>query len=277
MTFLQKEHYNIEDLLSIMELLRTQCPWDREQTHQSIRKNFIEETYEAVEAIDKNDANLLREELGDVLLQVIFHTQIEKESGGFAFDDVCDGICKKLIFRHPHIFSDVVASTSDQVLSNWDSLKQVEKHQTTAIQTLQSVPRTLPALMRSEKVQHRAAKAGFDYSETDGAMQDLRSEVDELSQAIAAGTQAEIEEELGDLLFAAVNVSRFVEVNAEEALTRACDKFTTRFAEVERLATEQGIDMRAAGIHVLDDLWKEVKKQNKKLLEVFEHDKGRTD
>ena len=144
-----KEHYTIDDLLHIMRILRGEggCPWDREQTHASIRKNMIEETYETVEAIDRQDSGMLREELGDVLLQVVFHTQMEQERGVFNFDDVCDGICQKLILRHPHIFGDVVAKTSDQVLKNWDEIKKKEKGQTSAAQTLRSVPAVLPALM----------------------------------------------------------------------------------------------------------------------------------
>jgi tetrapyrrole methylase family protein/MazG family protein len=274
MAFLQKDRYGIEDLLAVMKLLREKCPWDREQTHQSIRKNFIEETCEAVEAIDLRDADLLREELGDVLLQVVFHSRIEEESGGFGFQDVCDGICKKLVYRHPHIFAETRADTADQVLKNWDALKKEEKHQTTVTQTLRAVPRTFPATMRCEKVQKRAARSGFDYTDAAWAMRDLKSEVEELSEAIGSGDQAAIKEELGDLIFSAVNVSRFVKVDAEEALGESCDKFIARFEQVEGLAEKRGIDMYGAGVHVLDELWREVKTQNKKKLEVLEHDKG---
>jgi len=262
MEFQQKERYGINDLLNIMTLLRSPggCPWDREQSHQSIRKNFIEETYEVVEAIDLEDSDMLREELGDVLLQVVFHTQMEAEKGSFGFDDVCDGICKKLISRHPHIFSDVEARTSAQVLRNWEEIKKQEKHQTTHTQALRSVPKVLPSLMRSEKVQSRAAKAGFDYPDTEWAMGDLRSEVEELAQAIGEQNPSAVEEELGDLLFAVVNVSRFVSVDAEHSLEQACDKFITRFAAVERMARERGISMGEADIDSLNHLWQEAKK-----------------
>lgn len=153
----------ISDLRAITGLLRAPdgCPWDREQTHESIRGNFIEETYEVVEAIDTSDTELLEEELGDVLLQVVFHACIEEEKGGFDFEDVTDGICRKLILRHPHVFGDVNADTTEQVLSNWDKIKQRSKHQTTVTETLSSVAKSLPALMRAEKLIGRAAKAGY--------------------------------------------------------------------------------------------------------------------
>ena len=264
MGFQQKKEYNIDDLLAIMELLRSPggCPWDREQTHGSIRKNFIEETYEVAEAIDNGDTALLREELGDVLLQVVFHTEIEREQGSFTFDDVCDGVCKKLILRHPHIFSDVIADTPEEVLSNWEDIKKQEKRQTTQTQVLQSVPRTLPALMRSEKVQHRAAKVGFDYPGVQGALSDLRSEVDELSEAIRCGSPEDIAGELGDVLFSAANVARHCKLDSEQALGRSCDKFVSRFAGVEQLATQRRIDMTQADIKTLDSLWQEVKNKD---------------
>lgn len=261
MRFQKKENYGIDDLLRIMELLRSEdgCPWDRVQTHQSIRKNFIEETYEVAEAIDQDDASLLKEELGDVLLQVVFHTEMEREAGRFNFDDVCDGICRKLILRHPHIFSDTVAETPEQVLSNWEDIKKVEKKHTTQAQVLRSVPRTLPALMRSEKVQARAAKVGFDYKDVTGALKDLRSEVAELEEAIAAGGQAAMAEELGDVLFSAANVARFIDVDSEQALGAASDKFVNRFTKVEKLAEERNIDMKSSDMELLDTLWREIK------------------
>lgn len=266
MAFQQRERYGIGDLLAIMELLRSPegCPWDREQTHGSIRKNFIEETYEAVEAIDAADSELLREELGDVLLQVVFHTQMEQEQNRFDFGDVCDGICKKLILRHPHIFADTSVNSAGEVLRNWEEIKRREKRQETHAQSVESVPRALPALMRSQKVQSRAAKSGFDYPDAAWAISDLRSEVDELAGAVACGDAAGVDEELGDVLFSAVNVARFVGVDAEQSLTRSCDKFVARFALVEQLARERGIDMREAGIDSLNGLWAEAKIMNVK-------------
>lgn len=261
MEFRPKPKYAMDDLLDIMKLLRSPegCPWDREQTHQSIRVNFIEEVYEAAEAIDLDDAELLQEELGDVLLQVVFHAQMESERKVFDFADVVDGICKKLIVRHPHIFADVVAETPAEVLRNWEDIKQQQKGQTKQIQALESVPKTLPSLMRSAKIQHRAAKVGFDYPDAGQAFNHMRSELEELSEAISRQDQNAIEEEFGDLLFSAVNVSRFLKVNAENALEKACNKFIRRFSQVEQIAEERGIDMKSAGIDSLDSLWGEVK------------------
>lgn len=165
-------------------------PWDREQDHHSIRRNFIEETYEVCEAIDNDDPVLLQEELGDVLLQVAFHARMEEEAGRFDFGDVCDGICKKLIVRHPHVFGETKVADSGEVLVNWDRIKERTKGQKTATETLRSVSAALPALMRSEKVQHRAAKVGFDYPDTGGALRDLESEVAELREAISEGDAA---------------------------------------------------------------------------------------
>lgn len=261
MPFQEKPAYSISDLLQIMEILRSPegCPWDREQTHQSIRRNFIEETYEAVEAIDTGDTALLKEELGDVLLQVVFHVRMEEEAGRFSFDDICDGICKKLIHRHPHIFSDVNAETSEEVLRNWESIKRQEKEQETVTQSLEQVSKALPALIRSEKVQKRAARVNFDYDDVSGAFADMESEVRELQEAILEGDSDHREEELGDLLFATVNVARFLEIDPENALTKSTDKFVSRFSNVEALAKEREIDVETAGYQVLDSLWKEVK------------------
>lgn len=244
-----------------MRLLRSPegCPWDREQDHHSIRKNFLEETYEVAEAIDNEDPELLREELGDVLLQVAFHACMEEEAGRFNFDDVCDGICKKLVLRHPHVFQAIQVSGTGEVLTNWDKIKEKTKGQTTYTETLESVPKVLPSLMRSEKIQHRAAKSGFDYPAADDAMKDLESEILELREAIAEGDSAHVDEELGDLLFAAVNVSRFVHTDAEESLGRACDKFIQRFAVVEKLARERGLSMNEQPLEELDKLWREAK------------------
>lgn len=263
MDFTLKPSYDIGDLLAIMRLLRGEggCPWDAEQDHHSIRKNFLEETYEVLEAIDAEDAELLKEELGDVLLQVVFHARMEEEAGRFGFQDVCDEICKKLIVRHPHVFAQTTVADSGEVITNWDKIKQETKGQKTASETLRSVPVVLPALMRSEKVQHRAAKVGFDYPDTAWAMKDLDSEVAELKEAIAEGDQAHIEEELGDLLFSAVNVARFVHADAEQSLTKSCEKFIGRFEQVEAIAQECGVDMKTAPMEELDKLWKQAKKR----------------
>ena len=232
---------------------------DRVQTHESIRKNLIEETYEAVEAIDCKNSDMLKEELGDVLLQVVFHAQMEAEEGRFTFDDVADGICQKLIVRHPHIFSDTKADSADEVLDNWNRIKQETKGQKTATETLNAVPRQLPALMRSEKVQSRARKAGFDYCDVQAAYAELRSEVDELNDAMLDGDLAHIAEEIGDTLFAAVNVARFYDMDPEELLTRSCDKFISRFAKVEVQAVAEQIELKQAEEETLGRLWNTAK------------------
>ncbi len=258
-----KDKYNIEDLLAIMRILRAPggCPWDAEQTHESIRRNFIEETYEVIEAIDNKDSELLCEELGDSLMQVVFHAQIEQDMGGFSIDDVCDGVCKKLIVRHPHVFGDVVADTTEKVLDNWDAIKMQTKSQKTQAEVLDSVSHALPALIRAHKVQHKASKCGFDWKSVDGALDKLSEEIEELREAIKSGDSAACFEELGDVLFSAVNVSRFADVEPEHALSESCNKFISRFAKVEALATERGVDMKSATLAELDALWDEIKTQ----------------
>ena len=256
-----KEKYNVYDLVEIMRILRSEggCPWDIKQTHESIKKNLIEETYETIEAINKNDPDMLREELGDVLMQVVFHTQIEREKGVFDIDDVADENCKKLIERHPHVFGEVNVNSVDDVLTNWDAIKRKTKGHKSTSQAIDSVPRELPALMRAAKIQSKAAKAGFDWDEVGGALDKLSEEIAELKAAIVNGDKANINEELGDVLFSAVTVSRFVDTDAEEALTDATDKFVARFKTVEKLAAERNIDMKQSDIETLDRLWDEAK------------------
>ena len=208
--FLTKTRYDFADLCTIMKLLRAPggCPWDREQTHRSIRKNLIEETYEVVEAIDNDDSVLLREELGDLMLQVVFHARMAEEEGAFDIGDVCDEICRKLIVRHPHIFSDVTASTSGEVLDNWDKIKRATKKQKSTTESMQSVSRALPSLMRAYKLGEKAAKTGFDFPDAASAADGLREELDELTEAVRIGDAQAVREETGDLLFAADNVAR---------------------------------------------------------------------
>lgn len=256
-----KQKYNVDDLVEIMRILRSEdgCPWDREQTHESIRKNFIEETYEAIEAINKADSHLLCEELGDVLMQVVFHAQMEAEKQVFDFSDVADGVCKKLIERHPHVFGDVEVQSADDVLVNWDKIKSASKQRKTTADKMQSVPRELPALMRADKIQSQAAKVGFDWDTPDAALQKIPEETEELLQAVKAGDRENTFEELGDLLFAVVNTARKLHIDPEEALTAATDKFQSRFTKVEELAQARGVDMSASTLETLDRLWDEVK------------------
>ena len=257
--FEYKQHYTVKDLEEIVRILRAPggCPWDAEQTHESIRRNFLEEAYEAVEAIDEGSAEHLREELGDVLLQIVLHARMEEEQGRFDLNGVADGICRKLIYRHPHVFGEVKVSGTGEVLSNWEDLKRKEKGQETNADALSAVARSLPALWRAEKVQKKAKKAGFDWPDVSGALDKLFEEIEELKTAVAEG--ANVEEELGDLLFSAVNVSRFVNVDAEQALTKATDKFIDRFRKVEAQAKAEGRPMEAMSLAELDALWERAK------------------
>lgn len=257
----QKEKYTYEDLVAIMKRLRGEngCPWDREQDHKSIRKNLIEETYEVVEAIDAESDVMLKEELGDLLLQIVFHAQMAEEEGAFDQGDVADGICKKLILRHPHIFGETKVNGSGEVLKNWEDIKKVEKGYQSQSQVLKSVPAVLPALMRSQKVQQKAAKVGFDWDNVDGAMEKVEEELSELKEAMEEKDKAHIDEEMGDLLFACVNVSRFLETDAEEVLSSACVKFIRRFEIMEKLAKKEKKDMQNMKLFELDDLWEKAK------------------
>lgn len=236
MDFQFKDKYNIDDLISLITLLRAPggCPWDREQTHTSIKSNFIEETYEVIEAINKNSISGLREELGDVLLQIALHCEMESEKGNFTFNDVCDELCKKLIVRHPHVFGDAVANNTKEALDSWDSVKASLKGTKTASSKMDSIALELPALMRAQKVQSKASKVGFDWESQDGAFSKLNEEINELKIAISHNNQAEIEDEFGDVLFSCVNISRFIGVDSEEALKASTDKFITRFKLVEK-------------------------------------------
>jgi tetrapyrrole methylase family protein/MazG family protein len=261
MDFVFKNSYNINDLIGIMKILRSEngCPWDREQNHKSIRKDFIEEVYEAIEAIDTDDVELLKEELGDVLLQVVFHSQIETENNSFTFNDVVNDVCQKLIIRHPHVFGDTKVSGSDEVLKNWNNIKQDTKGQETYTETLESICRALPALMRAQKTGQRAKRAGMDFPDIDSAVVRLEDEVSELKQALKSNNSELIEDEIGDVFFSAVNVSRLAGIDAEEALSKATDKFIKRFAAAEKMIRCDGQDMKALTIDELDAYWQKAK------------------
>lgn len=255
-------HYGINELLQIMQVLRSEngCPWDKEQTHASIRQDLLEECYEAVEAIDCDSVPMMREELGDVLLQVVFHCQIEAEQSHFTFEDICDELCRKLVVRHPHVFGQVQVSSSEDVLRNWDAIKQETKQQSTASETLDSVCKALPALMYAQKLGKRAGRAGMDWNSAKDAFAYIRRETDELEHAMAQGSQAEIEEELGDLLFSCVNTARHLHIDAETALRGAANKFLRRFKETERLVLADSHQMSDLPLEVLDTYWAQAKK-----------------
>lgn len=251
--FKEKENYNFDDLVEIVRILRAPggCMWDREQTHKSIRRNFIEETYEVVEAIDNDDTELLKEELGDVLLQVVFHAAIEQENSVFDINDVADGVCKKLIYRHPHVFGKTNVNSTEEVMTNWDALKQKEKNQKTVTDSLKSVARSLPSLIRAEKIQKKAAKAGFDWQNVNQAIDKVREELSEIQNA----DKNQIGEEVGDMLFAAVNVARMLGVEPEHALEKAADKFILRFERVEYMEK----NLADLSFDELLGLWKQAK------------------
>ncbi len=250
----------LQRLLRIMARLRAPdgCPWDREQNHQSLRKSVIEEAYEVAAAINSGDDENLREELGDLLLQVVFHAQLASEEGRFSFDTVAQAIVEKLVRRHPHVFGTESASDSAAVLTRWEEIKRAEKGAKVS-SILDGVSEGLPGLLHAEKVQKRAAKVGFDWSEVPPVIAKVREEIGEVEAAIADGDPGAIEDEIGDLLFATVNLARKVHVDGEVALQRATEKFSTRFRAVETLATERSLNLEKMTLAELDALWDEVK------------------
>ncbi len=228
---LEKEHYDFEDLSAIMRILRSEdgCPWDREQTHGSIRSALIEETYEVVEAIDRDDPILLREELGDLLFQIFFHAQIETEEGRFGTSEVVDDICKKMIYRHPHVFGTVSVENSDEVLKNWEALKTEEKQRNTLVDKLRAIPPMMPALMRASKVSKKAGRA----AECDAheLIEALEHEITTIKNAVAEPTSEDAYKQIGELLLRVTDLSRAMEVDAEHALYRATNRMIDQIAE----------------------------------------------
>lgn len=256
-----KDRYDFSDLCLLTEVLRHPkgCPWDREQTHKSIRKNMLEEAYEAAEAIDNEDPASLCEELGDVMLQTVLHADISRSEGGFDIGDVCTGICKKLIIRHPHVFGDVTVSSTGEVLSNWESIKQATKGVKTATESIEGISKALPALVRAQKIGQKAARQHFDFANADEALSKAEEEVKELREALSEGDIAHIEEETGDLLLSVVNTARLAGVDAEEALHKANAKFCRRFAVVESLAASDGGVLSEKTEEEMLSLWEKAK------------------
>ena len=255
-----REHYTIDDLRRIVAILRHPggCPWDAEQTHESLCRCLMEECCEVLEAIDRRDDALLCEELGDVLLQVVFHASLAEDTGRFDLDAVADGICKKMIFRHPHVFGGAEPEKdAESVLVSWDAIKRREKHQRTTTQAMDSVARSLPALWRAEKLQKKAADDGFDWPDIQGALSKLDEEVGELHQAVQDG--ANVAEELGDVLFAAVKAARFAGVDPEDALNAACEKFIRRYGAVEQGARDRGVSVSDLTLEEMTGLWNAAK------------------
>ena len=259
--FLCKESYDLRDFVALITFLRSPggCPWDQVQTHESIRRNFLEETYEACEAIDAGDTAHLKEELGDVLMQVLFHTDIEREAGHFDIDDVADAACRKLVYRHPHVFGQVHVDGSEQVLSNWEKLKGVEKQaeRVTLTDQLRAIPAMEPALMRAQKVGKKAAC--FDFADADEVYAKLAEEIAEVRAASASGDDAAVEEELGDLLLTVTSLARKLGVKSEEALMHATDKFIDRFERVEHAVRARGQNMADLSMTELNAVWDGIK------------------
>jgi tetrapyrrole methylase family protein/MazG family protein len=253
----------METLARLMDILQGEqgCPWDREQTHLSLRPYLIEEAYEVLEAIDNDDSAALAEELGDLLLQVVFHAHIAERENRFDLVDCIEAISRKLIRRHPHVFNGLKVSGTDEVLVNWQRIKQSERETGAREGLLDGIPKGLPALAEAYKLQHKAKQVGFDWPNIEGAWNKLREELRELEVAIDSHKQAEITSEAGDALFSLVNVCRFINVEPETALREASRRFKHRFDEVARLSEEKGLNPAACGLEMLDRLWDEVKRR----------------
>ena len=256
-----KEKYDLNDFIRIIDVLRGPggCPWDIKQTHESLKLNAVEEAWEVVDAIDEGSAAHLREELGDLLMQVIFHASIEKERGGFTLDDVADEAVKKLVHRHPHVFADVKADTPEEVLTNWDAIKRADRGQQSTDSVMDGIPKGLPGLMRSQKIQNKAGKLGFDWPDVSGAMDKLREEVGELQEGIDAGDVENIKEEIGDALFSVVNVARFFKVDSEECMHAACAKFIRRFRYLEEGAARRGLRLEDMSLGQMEEIYQEAR------------------
>ena len=257
---LKKDKFVFDDLVNIVVILRSEqgCPWDKEQTHKSIRNDFIEETYEVIEAIDTDDPVLLREELGDVLLQVVFHARIEEQEGRFDINDVANDICAKLIHRHPHVFADVFADNSEQVLKNWESIKSEEKQRVTVTDKLRAIPPMYPALLRAQKVGKKASC--FDFANAEQARDKVLEEVVEVMEV--TDNPEEAQKEIGDLLLAVTSLARMIGVNAEEALFQATNRFIDRFEAIEKCVTDQGLDITQVDRDELEKIWDQNKKNS---------------
>lgn len=239
------------------------CPWDREQTHRSLLQCLLDETYEFFDAVDKNESAKIKEELGDLLLQVMLHSQIGSEEDGFAIEDVARGINEKLIRRHPHVFGATEATTPQEVTANWEQIKQEERKKQHRTCLVDDIPEAMPALFRAQKIQRRVARVGFDWQDAGPALDKVEEEFGEFREAVASGDHPHAVEELGDIIFALVNVARHNGINAEEALRATNNKFIRRFRFVENAFNKAGIDIKTASLEELDRFWEEAKKEEK--------------
>ncbi|ABN53855.1 MAG TPA: nucleoside triphosphate pyrophosphohydrolase [Hungateiclostridium thermocellum] len=256
-----KEKYTFDDLVEIMKILRSEngCPWDRVQNHESLKKYLIEETYEVLEVIDLNDKKRLCEELGDLLLQIVFHAQIASEDNEFDINDVITGICRKMVQRHTHVFGTDKADTAEEVLANWEEIKKKEKGMESQTEVLKSVPSNLPALMRSYKVQQKASQVGFDWKDIDSVFEKVYEEINELRDVYKSKDVERINDELGDVLFSIVNLSRFLKVQPELALMGSVNKFIERFEFIEKEAAKSGRTLSEMSLDEMDELWNKAK------------------
>lgn len=258
------EQGRFDRLMEIMRKLRAPggCPWDAEQTHESLKRYLLEEAYEVIETIDAADDAHLKEELGDLLLQPVFHAAIAEERGAFTMDEVLDAINDKLVRRHPHVFGEAVIESSEAQVANWEKIKKGEKgdERKTA---LSGIPPALPALMQAQKITEKAARVGFDWEHTDQVFAKVMEELHEFEEAMLSGSQEEMESELGDLLFAIVNLGRFLSIDPEEALRKTIRRFTSRFGYVEKTLHERGTTLQASTLAEMDALWDEAKKLEK--------------
>ncbi len=255
---------NIARLLKIMARLRGPggCPWDREQTHQSIRHNLIEECYETIDALDAGDTDAFKDELGDLLLQVVFHAQMASEDGKFDFDAVAKSINDKLVRRHPHVFGTTKARNSAEVLQQWEAIKKSEKRATRMVH-VEDLPKHLPALLKPDKVQRKVARVGFDWKRTKDVVSKIEEEVREVKGALASKSRKHFEEEIGDLLFAVVNLARFENLQAEELLNRSTAKFVKRFQTIEKAVHASGRRLEDCTIEELNSLWESAKRKRR--------------
>lgn len=251
----------LKRLIEIIKILRQECPWDRVQTHETLTKCMIEEAYEVVDAIQNEDTANLREELGDVLLQVVFHSNLSENEGDFDITDVINEECEKMLRRHPHIFLEERAKTIDKALEKWENMKSREHGELSYSDRLVRVPKALPALIRSSKVQGKASKIGFDWKDAGGAFDKIEEELDELREAWEQGGEEAMSEEFGDLLFSMVNVARFLNIDPEESLNKSTAKFIERFVIMEKVSIDRSLDLESMSLEEMDNLWIEAKKK----------------
>ena len=258
------EGAGFERIMEIMRRLRGPggCPWDAEQSHESLKRYLLEEAYEVIEAIDAGSPKMLREELGDLLLQPVFHAVIAEERGDFSMEEVLGTLADKLVSRHPHVFGDQVIKTSQEQLENWERLKQKEKKEERK-SALAGVPPHLPALMKAQKVTEKAARVGFDWSHVDEVFAKVMEELHEFEETLLAGDQERMEAELGDLLFAIVNLGRFLSIDPEEALRKTIARFTGRFGHIEETLHGRGVSLKDATLEEMEALWEEAKRRER--------------